>query len=320
MAVSGTLPRVPDRRRGPSDWGQASRVVADAYFPHELRLLGGSHEPRLTLRTVDLGRVLVGHVGWGADVSIACDYPGAYEVNIPLTGHLESRGRHGRVTSVPGQGTVFRAGTPSLISHWDATCTVLGVKFDSAWLDREAERVLGVDRASISGWLPDQLDLGGGRGLAWRQLVSSLSAHVSAPEFFRDSDLVRDQLAGALAAGLLLTSCPDGSPRTMAQPRTVKRVVEHLHDDPARPWTAGEMAELAGTGIRRLQEGFRQWHGCTPTEYLVGVRLQRAHAELLADRTLTVSDVAARWGFSSASRFAAAYRRRYGCSPSEARR
>jgi transcriptional regulator GlxA family with amidase domain len=30
--------------------------------------------------------------------------------------------------------------------------------------------------------------------------------------------------------------------------------------------------------------------------------------------------VAAAWGFSSASRFASAYRRRYGRSPSEARR
>jgi AraC-like DNA-binding protein len=320
IAVSGILARVPDRRRGPSDWGQASRVVADAYFPHQLRLLGGSHEPRLTLRTVDLGHALVGQVGWGADVAIECDYPGAYEVNVPLTGHLESRGRHGRVTSVPGQATVFRADTPSQITHWDATCTVLGVKFDSAWLDREAERVLGLDRVGAHGRLPDQLDLGAGPGLAWRQLVTSLSAHLRAPDLFGDCDLVRDQLAGALAAGLLLTSCPDGGRGAMAQPRTVRRVVEPLHDDPARPWTAGEMAALAGTSVRRLQEGFRQWLGCTPTEYLVGVRLQRAHSQLLADPTLTVSDVAAAWGFSSASRFAAAYRRRYGCSPSQARR
>lgn len=320
IGVSGTLPRVPDRRRGPSDWNHASRAVAEAYFPHELRLLGGSHRPRLTLRTVDLGRVLVGHVGWGADVAIECDYPGAHEINVPLTGHLESRGRHGPVTSVPGQGTVFRADTPSLIKHWDATCTVLGVKFDSAWLECEAERVLGGDRACTRGWLPDQLDLSSGQGLAWRQLVTSLSAHLSAPDLFRHSDLVRDQLAGALAAGFLLTSCPDGGRGVMAQPRTVKRVVQRLHDDPARPWTAGEMAALAGTSVRRLQEGFRQWLGCTPTEYLVGVRLQRAHADLMADPTATVSDVAATWGFSSPSRLAAAYRRRYGCSPSEARR
>ena len=308
------------RRGGPSDWGQASRVVAEAYFPHELRRLGGAAAPRLTLRTLDLGSVLVGHVGWGADVAIECDYPGAYEVNMPLTGHLESRGRHGRVTSLPGQGTVFRADTPSLISHWDATCTVLGVKFDGAWLEREAERVLGSDRAGTRGSLPDQVDLDSGQGLAWRQLVAGLAAHLRAPDLFGGSTLVRDQLAGAVAAGFLLSSCPDGGPAVVARPRTVKRVVDQLHDDPARPWTAGEMAALAGTGIRRLQEGFREWLGCTPTEYLAGVRLQRAHAELMADPTRTVSDVAATWGFSSASRFAAAYRRRYGRSPSEARR
>ncbi len=46
----------------------------------------------------------------------------------------------------------------------------------------------------------------------------------------------------------------------------------------------------------------------------------RDGAELVADPTRTVSDVAATWGFSSVSRFAAAYRRRYGRSPSEARR
>jgi transcriptional regulator GlxA family with amidase domain len=96
--------------------------------------------------------------------------------------------------------------------------------------------------------------------------------------------------------------------------------VERLHDDPARPWTAGEMAACAGTSVRRLQEGFREWLGCTPTEYLVGVRVQRAHADLEADPSRTISDVAATWGFSSASRLASAYRRRYGYSPSEGRR
>ncbi|HEY9393819.1 MAG TPA: AraC family transcriptional regulator, partial [Nocardioides sp.] len=95
-------------RAAPRDWGQASRVVAQAYFPHELRPVGGAHEPRLTLRTLDLGPVLIGHVGWGADVAIECDYPSAYEVNMPITGHLESRGRFGELTSVVGQGTVFR--------------------------------------------------------------------------------------------------------------------------------------------------------------------------------------------------------------------
>ncbi len=293
--------------------------MAAAYFPHELRIIGGGRDPRLTLRTLDLGPVLIGHVGWGADVRIACDYPCAYEVNLPLTGHLQSRGRHGSVTSVPGQATVFRADTPSLISHWDATCTVLGVKFDSAWLDREAERVLGDDRATVRSILPDQVELTDGRGRAWRQLVASLAAHLHDSELFGECGPVRDQLAGALAAGFLLAGYPEAGSGSVPRPRAIRRVVDQLHDDPARAWTASEMAAVAGTSIRRLQEGFRQWLGCTPTEYLIGIRLQRAEADLRDDPSLTVSTVAARWSFSSASRFAAAYRRRYGMPPSQAR-
>ncbi|KAA9166457.1 AraC family transcriptional regulator [Amycolatopsis acidicola] len=308
------------RSAPPRDWQQASRKVAEAYFPHELTPLGGGRDPRLTLHTLDLGPVLVGHVGWGADVRIACDYPGAYEINMPLTGHLESLGRHGAVTSVPGQATVFRSDTPSEISHWDATCTVLGVKFDSTWLAREAERVLGTDRTALRGTLPEQLELGAGPGRGWRQLVGSLAAHLHDPHLFGDCDLVREQLAGAVAASFLLAGCPEAGAGPAPRPRAIRRVVDQLHDDPGRAWTASEMAAVAGTSVRRLQEGFRQWVGCAPMEYLAGIRLQRADADLAADPRRTISEVAAYWGFSSASRFAAAYRRRYGLSPAQARR
>ncbi|HVV14520.1 AraC family transcriptional regulator [Amycolatopsis sp.] len=308
------------RSAPPRDWDQASRKVAEAYFPHELDPLGGGRDPRLTLRTLDLGTVLIGHVGWGADVRVACDYPGAYEINMPLTGHLASRGRRGPVTSVPGQATVFRSDTPSEITHWDATCTVLGVKFDSAWLDREAERVLATDRVLLRTGLPDQLDLAVGQARAWRQLIGSLAAHLRDPGLFGDSGLVRDQLAGAIAAGFLLAGCPGADAGPPPRPRAITRLVDQLHDDPARAWTAGEMAAVAGTSVRRLQEAFRHWVGCSPTEYLLGIRLRRADADLAADPARTISEVAAYWGFSSASRFAAAYRRRYGVSPAQARR
>lgn len=290
--------------------------MADAYFPHQLTPLGG-REPRLTLRTLDLGPVLIGYVGWGADVEVACDYPSAYEVNLPLTGHLESRGRHGTVTSLPGQATVFRADTSSLISHWDATCTVLGVKFDRDWLDREAERVLGTVRAA--GALPDQLRLEHGPARDWRHLVAGLSSQMRECRLFAGQPLVRDQLAGAVSAGFLLASCPDAGHGPPPKPRAIARVVDAVRDDPARAWTAAQMAEVAGTTVRRLQESFRQWVGCTPTEHLVGVRLQHARADLEAHPELSVSEIAARWNFSSASRFAAAFRQRYGCPPSQYR-
>lgn len=295
-----------------------SRVVAEAYFPHDLRQLGGGQEPRLTLRTLALGPVLIGQVGWGADVSIECDYPGSYEVNMPITGHLESVGHHGRVTSVAGQATVFRPDTPSVITHWDATCTVIGVKFDSDWLDLEVERLTGSDRVLLRGALPDQLHLERGGGRAWRSLISGLTTHLRHPQLFADSIRVQRQLAGAVAAALV-EACDLEQSGVRASPRGIRRLLEQIHDDPARPWTAADMAATTGASVRRMQESFRDAVGCTPTRYLLDVRLQRAHAELTTDPTTSISDIAATWGFSSASRFAAAYRRRYGEPPSAAR-
>lgn len=312
---------MPARRSAPPrDWDRVSQSVANAYFPHELTVPAGRREPRLTLQTLDLGPVLIGYVGWGADVQVECDYPAAYEVNMPLAGHLVSRGRHGVVTSVTGQATVFRADTPSLISHWDATCTVLGVKFDRDWLDREAERVLALEPVRAAVALPEQLGLGGSSGRDWRRLVGGLAGQLRGPQLFADQPVVREQLAGAVAAGFLLASCPDRGPGPAPRPRAIGRVVDAIRDDPARAWTAADMAGLAGTSVRRMQEGFREWAGCSPTEHLVGVRLQHARADIEGDTGLSVSEVAARWGFSSASRFAAAYRRRYGHPPSLARR
>ena len=45
------------------------------------------------------------------------------------------------------------------------------------------------------------------------------------------------------------------------------------------------MAEVAGVSVRRLQEGFREYVGVCPREYLLDLRLERIHAELSeADR------------------------------------
>jgi transcriptional regulator GlxA family with amidase domain len=64
---------------------------------------------------------------------------------------------------------------------------------------------------------------------------------------------------------------------------------------------------------------FRRHLNTTPTAYLRQVRLARAHAGLLAATPgdgQTVTAIAERWGFPSASRFTARYREAYGVPPS----
>ena len=298
------------------DWDAASRAVADAYFPHELTDLSGTDRPALSLRTVDLGGVTLGRLHWGADVAIACDYPGAYEVNIPLTGRLESRGSHGEVVSAPGQATVFRADTPSMITRWGATCSVPGVKFDRDHLEREADRILGSPvRTKLV--LPDQLDLTGPAS-EWHGLVRALSEQLDGGLEMVSNPIVGAQLAGAVTAAFVLAVSPQDGPAAPPRPGMVRRVLDALNDDPARAWTAADMAELAGTSVRRLQEAFADYVGASPSACLLDIRLSRAHHDLVAGAgAVTVADVAYRWGFGHPGRFATAFKRRYGTTPAQ---
>ena len=92
----------------------------------------------------------------------------------------------------------------------------------------------------------------------------------------------------------------------------------YLKHDPARAWTPGDMAEIAGVSVRRLQQAFREYVGMTPFAYLHDVRLECAHTDLTVSvPPTTVLDIIFRWGITHPGRFAAEYRRKYGVPPSQ---
>ena len=303
------------RRAATRDWSEAIRAVTGAYFPHELRPLSPTDRLDLSMHTVDLGPVTVGRIGWGVDVAIDCAYPDAYEVNMPLAGRLESR--HGRepVVSVEGAGTIFPPNRTTPITSWSSECTVVGVKFDRACLEREADRVLatplpgGLD-------LPSQIDRRSAATRGWLHFVRTLTADLGETSAMLCDDVLKRQLSSTIMTGFLLAMHPDRRSSAPARPRIVNRVLDRLREDPAHAWTAAEMAEIAGVSVRRLQEGFQQYVGTTPSACLRDIRLARAHEDLGSASTSTVAEVAARWNFTNTGRFAAAYRDKYGRPPS----
>lgn len=296
----------------PSDWDEASHAVSEAYFPHELRPLSVSNASKAAVDGVHIGPIRIAHITWGAKVRVHTTHPGGYAVNIPMSGQLEfAIGRHELVAN-PDCAMICPPDTPMSIGPWDETVTVFGVRFERDYLHREMARLLGESATR----LPDQLSLAGNTGGAnWLKLVNALSAASRAVR----QPLVTEQLAGAITTAFVLAAVPDDDAGSgVSRPRIVKRVLDQMHDDPSRPWTSGEMAEVAGVGIRRLQEGFREFVGASPRQCLVDIRLGRVRADLQRDNHgCTVADVAMNWGFTHTGRFAAAYRQKYGESPSE---
>ncbi|WP_305093768.1 AraC family transcriptional regulator [Prescottella sp. R16] len=298
---------------GPDDWGEAENAVSAAYFAHELTPLTAGSEPRLNVRATQIGALRLTRIGWGADVSVDTRHPGAYAVNIPLSGRIESVSGGHDVISGPGKASVFRPDTGAVITRWTADCEIVGVKVDKDYLHRELARILGrPDRR-----LPDQVDLTTAAGQNWMGLLRSIVEQVRGSEGLWQTPVVAQQLSGAITSAFVLAAMPDDT-AVAPRPRIVKRVLDRIDADPALAWTASDMAEAAGVSVRRLQEGFREYLGMCPRDYLLDVRLARVHDDLVAGdpSSTSVTDIAVRWGITHTGRFAAAYRRRYGVAPS----
>jgi AraC-like DNA-binding protein len=294
------------------DFASFSSAVSDAYFPHDLsvRRAPTAHSA-CTLRSVDLGPVRLARIGWGSDVAVESDHPGAWAVNVPRSGVLEAQvsGRH--VRSLDGQATLCPPDTMTRMTRWSADCSIVGMRVDRAFMEREVAALVGASTKQM----PGQIELRTGAGAAWQGLVATVGSEaLRNPAMVADAAVAR-RLGAALTAALVLAAYPDDDRRSL-RPRAVTRVLDALEADPARQWTASDLAEVAGVGIRRLQQAFREHHGTTPLAALQDVRLARVHDDLRSGTAASVTEAAYGWGFAHLGRFAAAYRERYGVAPS----
>ena len=261
---------------------------------------------------MDLGPLRIARISWGADVSVHSEHPGAIGINIPLRGELETRIGGRLVVSAQGYATVNPPDTPADITRWPRNCTILGVKIDRDFVQRELWRVTGRPDAVI----PDQIDFKTHAAASWLRLLTSIANQPVDDALLANPHVARG-LATSLTDGFLLAAIPhETEDRYAARPRIVTRVIDAIHAEPDRPWTAAEMADAAGVSVRRLQEGFRTSLGKTPRECLTEIRLAGVRTELASGSARSVTDVALKWGFTHFGRFAAAFRRRYGVPPS----
>jgi AraC-like DNA-binding protein len=98
----------------------------------------------------------------------------------------------------------------------------------------------------------------------------------------------------------------------------VGRVLRLMHNDPAHPWTVGELASTVGVSRAGLARRFHEQVGEPPMAFLTGWRMALA-ADLLAEPSASVGAVARRVGYGSPFTFSTAFKRTYGASPTDYR-
>ena len=101
-------------------------------------------------------------------------------------------------------------------------------------------------------------------------------------------------------------------------PRHVRRAREIIHKSLEETIAIGQLAEQVGVSVRSLQNGFRQFLGVTPVEYVRRHRLEKLHDALSRnDGQTSVTQLMLECGIVNFGRYAQYYRQQYGCLPSE---
>ncbi|GAB1821490.1 AraC family transcriptional regulator [Herbidospora sp. RD11066] len=306
-----------------SDLDEVRGEVAKVFCPHRLDLAGDADLLSARFNSVQLGSVRVSYLDYGADVHIEPGELGTFFlVMIPLTGRSLIRAGGQEVVSDP-----MLAAIPSPTSHldmrWAAGCPQLIVKFERASIEQSLEQMLG-ERLTDPVVFDLGIDLTTGWTRSWRDMADLLVREGERDDGLGGHPLAIAHLENALIT-LLLTMQPSNylerlrAPKPAALPKIVRRAMEFIEEHAHLPLTTADIAGAVAVSSRSLQEGFRAHSGLTPTAYLRQVRLARVHDELRgADPArVTVTTVAARWGFLHQGRFAALYRAKYGVPPSE---
>ncbi len=91
----------------------------------------------------------------------------------------------------------------------------------------------------------------------------------------------------------------------------VRRLIESA---PARTLTLDELAKMAGLSVPHFCYLFKKSFGIPPIEYLIEHRMSHA-AYLLANRNLTVSEVAVACGYNDPYHFSRMFKKHFGKSP-----
>ncbi|MCV6623713.1 MAG: AraC family transcriptional regulator [Cellvibrionaceae bacterium] len=109
----------------------------------------------------------------------------------------------------------------------------------------------------------------------------------------------------------LQEQCKQVSPRELEQIREAQDI---LQLEMQTPPTQDELVKRLGIGKTRLKNCFKAVAGCSMSDYLLSLRMQKAQQQLhIGD--LTVAQIAESIGYEHAGNFVAAFKRRFGTTP-----
>jgi AraC-like DNA-binding protein len=259
-------------------------------------------------------------VSYGCEVEIdPGELSSFFLLQIPLSGSATVRCGNDTAIASPGHFASLLSPTLPTRMSWSDGCQKLIVLVEREAMQRQCEQIAGHPVGKVE--FATGIDMTSAAG---RLLLGHVRLMIEAAE--SDTGVLGDYLSrlGESLGALLLTSFSHsqrGALDTIAPPAgsaAVARAEEWIRDNIDRTFAVADIAAASGVSLRSLQEGVRRERGTTLTHMIEAIRLERFRAALLDPaKHGSVTEIACMAGIGHLGRAAAAYRLRYGETPSQ---
>lgn len=305
-----------------SEADEAREIVSKVYCDHTLE---PEHKGGIAAfhNRAQLSQVSLNYLQYGADVKVE---PGHLDdfflFQLPIKGAAEICTNNHTFYTSKGISSVINPSEYTKM-RWNRDCQKLMVQIKRSALEQRLSRILmrpishpilfehhviEADNPHAGNWwrqvwnLVQELD----HGLdPWRSrfLLEDLERNLLTSVLFSFRHNYRDTLR---------------TQESKVAPKHVKQVEEYIQCHLQDNITIDELVELTGVSSRSIYNGFKSFRGTTPMKYILQVRLEKVHEELLNPfQSKNITQIATKWNFSQLGRFSACYKKVYGESPTE---
>ena len=308
---------------------EAADAIGRIFCPHQLKPVQHSSSDFFALHNcADFDGFSVNYVSYGGSVLID---PGCLErfflLQIPIRGSARVQTAARDVAAGPGvRATLLSPTIPSRMT-WQGDCAQIILLIERRLLEQRGAALSGRPVGAVE--FEPAVELTSAIGLRLQAQIRYLIdlAERTGPRKslapIAAADL-RESLLGSFLLGTrhnLSDAIEMFGGRAETLPRSLRRAREYLHAHARDPLDLAQLAEVAGTGIRALQLGFKRHFGQSISEMLLGIRLADLNARLSnVPCRERITDLAFELGFTHLSRMANAYCEKFGETPSATRR
>lgn len=214
--------------------------------------------------------------------------------------------------------------SPTLAFRWELPrfCKGLSVRIKRQAVENRLSELLGraVEEPIVFSMV---MEVNSGHGLSWYHLLCQVIQQLSL-----NSSILQHKIVSANYESLLINGLLFGQPHNYSDelrrcgevsiPTYLQRAKRFILGNLREEINLDDIVHYSETSHSRLHNGFKQYLGMSPINYLVSARMNGARQDIINRKPhQTISGIAMDWGFSHLGRFSKKYKETYGESPSE---